>query len=335
MADVNHLGSDIATRGGSPLRAGRVAPFVAGHSIDNAIADLATQQHGVVAHRQLRALGIGDGAIKHRVGAGRLQGVHVGVFAVGHRALTANGHRMAAVLACGPEAVLSHRSAAALHGLRRTAGTAIDVTVPRPRASSRPGVDVHRVKRLHPDDRTRERGVPVTTVARTLLDLADVVRGSDLRRAFEEADRRRLVDLSSFDALFARSPGRHGLNALRALVEDASTSVVDTHSELEAVFLRFCADHTIPPPATNVHIAGFTVDALWPAQRLVVKLDGYAFHGTTRAAFERDRARDAELQRAGYRVVRLTWRRLHREPAAVAASLHGMLASIARPWRTA
>ena len=209
-----------------------------------------------------------------------------------------------------------------------------DVTAART-ARARSGIDLHRVRGLHPDDRTQEQGIPVTTVARTLLDLAEIVRPSDLRRAFEEADRRRLLDLSSFDALFARSRGRRGLKAIAALRDDASMSVMDTQSELEALFLRFCAEHAIPPPATNVHIAGFTVDAVWPAQRLIVELDGYAFHGTTRAAFERDRARDAELQRAGYRVVRLTWRRLHRESAAVAASLHGMLASIARPWRTA
>jgi very-short-patch-repair endonuclease len=209
-----------------------------------------------------------------------------------------------------------------------------DVTAART-ARSRPGIDVHRVRSLHPDDRTTVDGIPVTTVHRTLLDLAEVVRSSDLRRAFEEAERRRLLDLASFDALFVRSRGRHGLRAIAALREDASASMAHTQSKLEAAFLRFCRDHGLPPPATNVLAAGFVVDALWPAERLVVELDGYAFHGTTRAAFERDRARDAELQRAGYRVVRVTWRRLHREPAALAASLRGMLASIARPWRTA
>ena len=241
---------------------------------------------------------------------------------------------MAAVLACGDEAVLSHRSAAALYGLRPTARTSIDVTVPRPTARSRPGIDVHRVKRLHPDDWTTLDQIPTTTVARTLLDLAEVVRTSDLNKAFEEAERRRLVDLSSLEALLARSRGRHGLRAVKALCADAKASLAHTQSELEAAFLRFCADHGIPRPQTNVQVGAFTVDALWPTHSLIVELDGYAFHGTTRQAFERDRIRDAELQRAGYRVVRLTWRRLHREPAAVAATLTGLLASIARPWRT-
>jgi len=318
MSDVNHLRSDRATRGGSPP--------------DRATAELASRQHGVIAHRQLRALGLDPGAIKHRVAAGRLHRVHVGVYAVGHRLLTANGHRMAAVLACGPAAVLSHRSAASLHGLRQNARTAIDVTVPRPRARSRPGIDVHRVKRLHPDDRTVVDGIPTTTVARTLLDLAEVTNRAELERAFDEADRRRVLDLSAFEALFARSTGRHGLSATRGVLK--RTTSPDTRSALESAFVRFCDAWNIPAPQTNVLVEGFVVDALWPEQKLIVELDGYAFHGTTRSAFERDRVRDADLQRAGYRVLRLTWRRLHEDPGPVAATLHALLASIAAPWRT-
>ena len=330
MADVGCKAFDSSTEC-SPRP--REASFDARFAVDHAIASLAERQHGVVGLRQLRALGMTDSAVRYRIALGRLHRLHIGVYAVGHLWLSANGRRMAAVLACGPEAVLSHRDAAALWGLRPSSRQRTDVTAGR-QMRSRPGIDVHRVRSLHSDDCTQEQGIPVTTVARTLLDLAEVVRRSDLRRAFEEADRRRTIDLSAVEALFARSPGRHGLKALRALVGDASTSATDTQSELEAAFLRFCAAHAIPPPATNVHIAVFTVDAVWPGQRLIVELDGYAFHGT-RAAFERDRARDAELQRAGYRVVRLTLRRLHREPVAIAASLHGMLASIARPWPTA
>jgi len=278
-------------------------------------------------------MGIGARAIQHRIAAGRLHRVHLGVYAVGHRALTANGHRMAAVLGCGPDAVLSHRDAAALWGLRRCGRIRTDVTVPRPAARSRPGIDVHRVKRLDPDDSTTRDGITVTTVARTLLDLADVLRASDVQRAFEEAERQRLLDLSSLDALFARSRGRHGLKTVRAILSDLGP-VGETRSDLEAAFLRFCNDHGIAPPQCNVLVRGFVVDALWPEQRLIVELDGYAFHGTTRAAFERDRARDADLQGDGYRVARVTWRRLHDEPRALATSLRGMLASIARPWRT-
>ena len=229
---------------------------------------------------------------------------------------------MAAVLACGPAAALSHRSAASLHGLRQNARTAIDVTVPRPRARSRPGIDVHRVKRLHPDDRTVVDGIPTTTLARTLLDLAEVTNRAELERAFDEADRRRLLDLSAFEALFARSTGRHGLGATRGVLKGQHPQTPEARS------------WNIPAPQTNVLVEGFVVDALWPEQKLIVELDGYAFHGTTRSAFERDRVRDADLQRAGYRVLRLTWRRLHEDPGPVAATLRALLASIAAPWRT-
>jgi very-short-patch-repair endonuclease/predicted transcriptional regulator of viral defense system len=298
---------------------------------DRTIADLAGRQHGVVAHRQLRALGVGEGAIRYRIASGRLHRVHAGVYAVGHRVLSASGIRLAAVLACGPGAVLSHRDAAALWGLRPCSRMTTDVTTAGG-ARSRPGIEVHRVKALYPDDCTTEDHIPTTTVARTLLDLAEVTRHKELERAFERADQNRLLDLSSFDALFARSKGRHGLGATRAVLR--STAAADTQSELEVTFLRFCRTHGIPGPQTNVLVEGFVVDALWPDQRVIVELDGYAFHGTTRAAFERDRARDAALQRAGYRVIRLTWRRLHAEPEVVAATLHALLASIAAPWRT-
>jgi Protein of unknown function (DUF559) len=187
------------------------------------------------------------------------------------------------------------------------------------------------VRSLDAEDRTIVEGIPVTTVARTLLDLAEVVRTSDLQRAFEAAERLRVLDLASFDALFARSHGRHGLGVMRAILTELGATYEHTQSELEAAFLRFCQEWRIPPPATNVLAAGFTVDALWSTHKLIVELDGYAFHGTTRQAFERDRIRDAELQRAGYRVVRLTWRRLRHEPEAVAATLGELLASIARP----
>jgi very-short-patch-repair endonuclease len=300
-------------------------------AVDHTIAALAGEQHGVVALAQLRALGVGEGALRYRVGVGRLHRIHAGVFAVGHRVLTANGYRMAAVLACGAVAVLSHRDAAALCGLRPCLRMTTDVTTTR-NARSRPGIDVHRVKNLHPDDRTIRQGIPTTTVARTLLDLAEVVRPTELEKAFDEAERRRLLDLASFDALFARSAGRHGLGAARAVLR--RTASADTRSELEAAFLRFCGDHGIPRPQTNVLVEGFVVDALWPEQKLIVELDGYAFHGTTRNAFERDRVRDADLQRAGYRVLRLTWRRLHEEPEPVAATVRALLASIAAPWRT-
>jgi hypothetical protein len=255
---------------------------------------------------------------------GRLHRVHVGVYAVGHRKLSAHGHRMAAVLACGPGAVFSHRAGAALWGLRASARPRIDVTVGRGGRGG-PGIDVHRVRALHPDDRTVHDGIPVTTVARTLLDLAEVLRANEVERAFDEAERLRLLDMRALAAVCERATGRHGLRVLRPLLADARPSVAETRSPLERVFLSFCRDHGLPLPAVNVLAAGFTVDALWPKQRLVVELDSYEFHGRSRGAFERDRARDAALQLAGYRVVRITWRRLTREPEAVAATIRALL----------
>src|SRR5207247_1611571 len=153
-------------------------------------------------------------------------------------------------------------------------------------------------------------------VARTLLDLAEVVRPRDVERAFEEAERLRLLDMRTIANLRARSHGRHGLALLDALLAEARPPPADTRLELERRFFDLIKDADLPPPATNVLVEDFLVDAVWPKQRLVVELDSRAFHDT-RPAFERDRARDAKLQVAGYRVLRITWRRLQKEPAAI------------------
>jgi hypothetical protein len=168
-------------------------------------------------------------------------------------------------------------------------------------------------------------GIPVTTVARTLLDLGDVLRLRDVERAFDEADRLDLLDVDALAATYERARGRHGLKALRPLLDDRRPLLVDTRSPLERVFVAFCHRHGVNQPAINVLAAGFLVDALWIRERLVAELDSYEFHGRSRAAFERDRARDAALQLAGYRVVRLTWRRLEREPERVAGELRALL----------
>jgi hypothetical protein len=166
-------------------------------------------------------------------------------------------------------------------------------------------------------------GIPVTSVARTLLDLAEVVDLQRLERAFEEADRLRLLDLRAIDDTISRNPGRHGLKTLRALLHSVHP-VTETRSELERRFVAFCRDAGLPPPSVNAIVEGFEVDAIWTDRRLVIELDSYEFHHT-RAAFERDRARDAALQLAGYRVLRLTWRRLSEEPEAVAATIRRLL----------
>jgi very-short-patch-repair endonuclease len=285
------------------------------------LADLATRQHGVVARRQLEALGLKRGAIAHRLKLGRLQAVHSGVYAVGHRHLSQRSHWVAAVLACGEGAVLSHRSAAALWGLLRPRGTAIDVTSPRGRAGRR-GIAFHECQ-LNEHDRTMVDSIPVTTVPRTLFDLSEVVDSGRLQRAWEEADRLGRLQLRTLEAVIDRGWGRHALKPIAPLAADARHAET-TRSPLEDRFAAFCREHRLPPPMTNVEILDHEVDAYWPAARLVVEADSFEFHGH-RAAFERDRARDAAMQAAGYRVVRLTHRRLENEPTVVAAQLSRLL----------
>ena len=288
-----------------------------------AVAILATRQHGVVCRRQLLALGLGPSAVDRWLAGGALHRMHAGVYAVGHRAIGPHGRWMAAVLACGPDAVLSHASAAALWGLRPTGRAAVDVTAPGRSRHGRAGIAVHRVRRLDPADRAEREAIPVTTVARVLLDLAGVLGPRELERALEAAERLRLLDVGALEATIRRSPGRRLGRLATAIAEEREPPPV--RSELERRFLDVCEDAGLPPPAVNAMVEGLEVDAVWRGSRLVVELDGHAFHGT-RAAFERDRERDATLQLAGYRVLRLTHRRLG-DPEAVAGMLRGLLPS--------
>jgi len=290
---------------------------------DTRLARLATRQHGVAAHHQLIRLSFTRGVIEHRLATGWLQPLYRGVYAVGHSALTVHGRWMAAVLACGPGAVLSHRDAADLWGLRPSGRRDIDVTARRGRAGQ-PGITLHRPRTFHPDDRTVRERIPVTTVARTLLDLAEVLNPRQLERAVEEAERRRLFDLRAVERLLARSHGRRGARRLRQVLAPRALPALEARSELERRFVDLCRDAGLPLPALNVSVEGFIVDALWPNARLIVELDGFAFH-RTRKAFEADRARDAALQLADYRLLRITYRRLDAEPATIVAMLRRAL----------
>jgi len=287
------------------------------------VAELAEKQHAVVAHRQLTGLGLSTSSIHDWVRNGRLHRVHQGAYAVGHRRISREGRWMAAVLACGPTALLSHRDAAALWGLMRPglhAGT--DVTTAR-RCRRRPGIVLHRSRRIHEEDRTTRDGIPVTSTARTLLDLAEAVRPWRLARAIEEADRHHLFDLRAVDRLIARSRGRRGLKPLNAAI-NAYRPPSFTRSELERRFIDLCRRAGLPRPAANLWIAGGEADMSWPERRLVVELDTTAHH-QTEAAFERDRARDATLQLAGFRVLRVTDRRLERAPGEVVRAVRTLL----------
>jgi very-short-patch-repair endonuclease len=290
-------------------------------SLDAAIAELAARQHGVVSRDQLLGLGLGRGAIDHRLAAGRLHAVHRGVFAVGHRVLSRHGGWMAAVLAAGPGAVLSHGSAAALWGIRDTTRSRPEVSAAR--RCDRPGIHAHRIA-LAPDEITHERGIPVTTPARTLLDLAEQLTPQRLERAVHEAEYRRLTSPLSLDALLTRHQGRRGTAALRKIVDQNNLGSTLTRSELEIAFLAFLDAHHLERPKVNERIGPYTVDALWPQQRLVAELDSRQAHQTTRA-FDEDRARDRHLLTKGYRVVRVTHRQLHHESATIAAQLRQLL----------
>lgn len=254
---------------------------------------------------------------------GRLHRLHVGVYAVGHQVVSIHGRWMAAVLACGSGSILSHRDAAALWGIRPSSRHVVDVTAPCGSRRDRPGIEVHRTRRLDPEDRDVEDGIPVTTVARTLLDLAEVLPRGDLANAIENSERLRLFDLRAVEDVIGRSPGRRGLRVLRGALE-AYRPPPATRSLLERRFLDLMHDAGLPRPLVNVEIANLEVDAAWHDARLVVELDGRTFHDT-HEAFERDRIRDATLQLAGYRVLRVTDRRLLREPMAVVHTVRLLL----------
>jgi predicted transcriptional regulator of viral defense system len=281
------------------------------------IAALASRQHGFVARWQLAGLRVRRGAIDHWVKTGRLHVWYRGVYAVGHRAAPREGRWMAAVLAVGPGAVLSHRSAAALLGIRPSARAAIDVTVDR-KLPSREGIDVHHA-RLDPDEVTVRDGIPVTTAARTLIDLAAVIRPRELANAVRQAEILRLPypDL-------ARYRGRRGTKSL------PRRDPPPTRSQLEGRFIAFLDDNGLPPPLVNAPHNGIEPDIRWPQANVIVELDGFETHGT-RPAFEDDRARDRALTVAGWRVVRVTWRQLHEEPRALAEDLRALLNAAACP----
>jgi hypothetical protein len=290
------------------------------HAIDAELARLAGRQHGVVATRQLSALGLARGGVAARARAGRLHRVHRGVYAVGHTVLTVNGRRMAAVLAAGPGAVLSHASAAALWDIRPTSATRIDISVRSAGGrAKRPGLRIHRTPTLQTDEITAHQGIRVTSPARTLLDLASSLPRRALERALDEAEIRDLYDRRALEAVALAHAGEHGARALaEALAQDGDPVLTD--SELEEIMLGLCDEQQLERPTPRAWVAGLRVDFLFAASRLVVETDGYRYH-RTRRAFERDRERDAILARAGYRTLRFTHRQLTREPALVAETI--------------
>lgn len=283
--------------------------------LDTAIGRLADRQHGVVTRPQLLAIGLSDGSLEYRLRDHRLVRLHAGVYAVGHRAIRPSGRLLAAVLACGPTAVLSHKSAGALWELLVTDQQRIDVTVPGTSRTAQAGIRVHRTRRLHPDETTTIGGIPITSVARTIIDLAGVQSHSQRQRTVEQAERNGCLNVLALQIQIDRRPNERGAKHLRRLLSDY-VGAPPTRSELERRFLDLVSQAGLPRPLINHKVAGLEVDFFWPQWRLVVELDGRAYHSDSRT-FERDRTRDARLQRAGCRVLRVTYKRMVAAPAQI------------------
>ena len=274
------------------------------------MAELAARQHGVVALRQLAALGVSDDVLRRWLERGRLYRVQPSVFSLTPHVVP-RGRMLAAALTYGPEATLSYRASAAIWDLGPWPTGLIDVTVPR-NARPRPGTRVH----VTTVERVVREGFPVTTVARTLVDLASVLPLGRLRDVFERAERLGLLDAYSVNE---EMRGKRGAKKIRAVLAEWAEPE-PTKNELEQAFRNLCREHALPPPSQNVVLLGYEVDALWEADRVVVELDGWAWH-RTRRSFEEDRRKAAALEAAGYRVLRFSWRQIRGEPELVAAAI--------------
>jgi very-short-patch-repair endonuclease len=267
---------------------------------DAEIAQVAGRQHGAISSTQLQTAGLSRNAVAKRCKAGRLHRLHRGVYAVGHIAPSNERRWIAAVLALGDSAVLSHRSAAELWGLLPVREGPVDVSVPgRNGRRRRQGIRIHRPGMLELPELNQQRGIPVTSPARTLADLRSCIAAHDLRRAIRQAD-------------------------FLGLPTGPDVEVDRTRSELERRFLRLCHRHHLPTPAVNVRIGAMTVDFCWTRQRFIVETDGYRSHGG-REAFESDRARDLRLRTLGYEVLRLSHRQVFDEGERVANTLRALV----------
>jgi predicted transcriptional regulator of viral defense system len=283
-----------------------------------ALDAVATEQHGVVSRQQLRDLGLSDTMIARWLEIGRLHHLHRQVFAIGHTAITIEGRLWAALLYAGEGAVLSHTTAAWAWQLIDAEPTRIHITVPG-RRSSLPDVRVHHSRKV---DRATCRDLPVTSVARTLVDIAAMLPYRQIRRALAEAEYRNLLEPA--EVLAVTRPGRRGSRALRLALAHHLPELAETLSILEERFLELCQVAGLPLPTVNAKIGGMRVDALWREQRLVAELDGAPAHGGWAQA-SRDRERELALRSLGFRVVRYTWKQITERAAEVAADLRRLL----------
>jgi very-short-patch-repair endonuclease len=289
--------------------------------MEKRIAEIAARQHGAVTRPQLKELGLTDRAVSRRAAAGRLDRVHRGVYRVGP--LVAPYLReMAAVLACGPGARASHRSAAWLLelGPQPLSTLPVEVQVPASRVVRRPSIRVYRTRHLDPGggvgdaaaQATTAHGIPVTSPGRTLVDLAAVLPTRDLEEAVARAERNGLVTPDALVALVDRQRGLPGISTL-AVVLGRDGGPAFTRSELERRFVDQVRRFGLPAPRVNVPVAGYEVDCWFASERLVVELDGRAYHRSWRSQ-KNDRRRDRDLAGQGIQVIRVTWDELALEP---------------------
>jgi Transcriptional regulator, AbiEi antitoxin len=293
---------------------------------------VAARQHGILPLSQLIAHGLTAAAVRYRAAMGRLHRIHHGVYAlVPPPLLTIRGCYLAAVFACGPEAALSHRSAAGLHGLRRNASGRVEVIVPGRSTRCHDPVEVHRSIRFDRAlDVTVVDAIPLTTVARTLLDLAAVVPRRALERALDQAEILRVFDLNALRDQIARNPGHPGAGKLRFTLDRHTAGDAVTESEFEERFYAVLDAAGLPRPEVNAYVNPgdgermIRPDYVWRAAKVAVETDGAKFH-LTRTAFETDRHRDQRLHHARWRPIRITWRQLRDDPAWVVALLKDLL----------
>jgi very-short-patch-repair endonuclease len=279
-----------------------------------AIRQLAEKQHGVVAHRQVLELGEGKGLAWRRREGGLLISLHRGVYALGHQRLTREGRWMAAVLACGPGAVLSHFSGGHLwslcgsHGpvevLRRAGGA---------KGEGHRGVWLHQTRRLEPFEVAVERGIPVVTIERVLLDVAARTDAKQLERILVQADKTGRLSWPRLERVIERGRGRKGIGELRRIAQEVDPQALETRSVTEIDFLALCREANLSTPSVNVLVEDHLVDFLWPAQKVIVETDSWSHHGD-RPTFERDHQTDVDLIAAGYDVHRTTYKMLEQNP---------------------
>jgi very-short-patch-repair endonuclease len=313
-----------------PKTQGRVEFSAHQHGRDGEIARICHEQQGLITLEQLEAQGLTVQAVHERLTAGRLHRIHQRVYSLTPDVMTERGRFMAAVLACGPEAVLSHRSAAYLWGLVDEWQGPIDVTAPNRRGRSPAGVRAHRDGSLQPIDKTMLHGVPCTSLARTLLEYAGVAPEWELRKAVAQAEVLGILDRAAMRSVLRRGRRRRGVARLCLIIETLHPQTKRTRSELERLFLTMCVSARLPHPEVNIwlEVPGgnpLQADFLWRDARLIVEADSHEFHGTA-SAFESDRKREQRFQLAAWRVSRCTWAQVEREPRRLATTIRALLA---------